>query len=204
MNIELTFINRSHSFPPPDVLVAQQGLLAGLPSQMSAWKVIRHCAPSWQHPFVFCDEPEVSISDAFGNFARRQSGCEGRVYAAVGGHAGKALVRTRRSGRQDAIIVVNELPRGAINAHLFSAGRVLGSRIGLAPGQAAVFHFQRALWLGAVPAGQDLAEGRLVAPGLNVALPAKLPLIGVAGADIVLSGGADRPYQFTLQRIRRS
>lgn len=91
---------------------------------------------------------------------------------------------------------------GAVNAWIYRDGKLQAAQTGLAPQQKAVFEFQPTLWIGVAP---DASQGQAMDPAIVSDINTELSLLGVASADIVMTGGgpgADSPaFAFHLENV---
>lgn len=199
MDIKLNFLNRCEELPTPTVLLFQPG--AG--GAAVAWKVIRHCASGWHHPFVFSGAPTINLTDADGNHLAPLAASNGKAFALTPLFCGRKLGPYAGRAASDRIVVRNDMPAGAFRANLYSAGALLASdRVG--PGMQAVFHFQRTLWIGVV---KHAEEGSLIDAAVACPAAMQFSLRGLASADLVMRDDdpdGDPAYRFTLENAVRS
>lgn len=204
MLTRLNFVSRSTASFRTSVLLFQQNVALVNDSPVIAWKSIRNCGYYCNHPFDYDDQLSVSISDCFGNYTPRKLVNAGDVLAAVPAPSGRRLVTIEnRTARRD-VHVRNDLPRGAINVHVFRGADPLWRRTSLVPQQETVFRFEPTLWIGEAP---GVVQGEPLSPAFVGTVLTQLPLFGVASADIVMSGGEpgpdSTPIAFKLSNMER-
>lgn len=204
MLARLNFINRTDSGHQASILLFQGNASADLPSSTVAWKVIRHCGKDCSHPFLYSSDFEIALSDEFGNYSPRQAAPYGSLFAVTTCALGRQLSRRGAADKNRQIVLRNELARGAVNANIYAAGRLLACRNGIAPGQKALFEFKQTLSIGIATQAE---EGQII-DVTGIAGPlTELSLSGVASADIVMSGGAGnaaRLYEFNLDNLQKA
>jgi len=196
MDIKLRFVNQSRDGNKSEVVMYQKNQLTSMVSLAMAWKVIRFCGRDCYHPFVFPAGFEVGVADEYGNFSPRLLRLES---TASGGR------RLRRAGLASAsteIDVLNDLGQGAVNICVFRDGRMVGMKTAVTPGQKAVFQYQPVLWIGVA---SQVAQGSAISSAVMSNANTELSLLGIASADIVMSGGGpgegSTPYEFNLENI---
>jgi hypothetical protein len=96
----------------------------------------------------------------------------------------------------------NDLCKGATAVSAFKDGRLLAHKTGFVPGQKAVFEFKPTPWIGAA---SQIEEGATLNSAAISDIDTKLTLLGLASADIVMTGGgggsAAAPYRFQLANV---
>jgi hypothetical protein len=204
MQVMLNFINRSEAGRHPNVLIFQRNATDDTNISAVAWKVIRNCGKGCTHPFVYSTEFEIGLGDEFGNYSPRLRAERGSLFAVLPCAVGRHLTRRGAAGNCRHIVLKNELPRGAVNANIYVSGRLMATKTSVAPGQNAVFEFRPTLSIGIAP---QVEEGQTVAAAAIDTALTELPLFGLAGADIVMSGSGKESrtaqHEFTLENIKR-
>ncbi|WP_411878059.1 hypothetical protein [Polaromonas sp. YR568] len=203
MDIKLRFVNKSSDGNKSEVVIYQKSVLTTMASLSVAWKVIRYCGRDCTHPFVYPDGYEVSISDEYGNFTPRLRAKNGQMLSLISTPTGaRRLLYTGPAGASTELDVLNAMGQGAVDVCIFKDGRLMGAKTSVSPGQKAVFQYQPALWIGVcseVVQGEPINSA--VLPGINT----ELSLIGIASADIVMTGGGpgegSTAYEFNLENI---
>jgi hypothetical protein len=160
-----------------------------------AWEVVENLGEGDNHPIEVGMQYTVTVTDSMGNTSPQLVASNGQQFTASAGPAGDQLTPSP-SGRPGQVEVVNGLPESAVTATLFDGGRSIATVLGIAPAQTAVFRIEPTIWIAAVPAGQA-EPGQTLDPAL-VAAATPLDLLGVASADLVITGGGTT---FTLQDI---
>jgi hypothetical protein len=206
MDIKLDFHNRCRGRHAPTVVIFQMD--DEDPEALAvAWKVIRHCAPGWHHPFVFSTEPEINVSDKYGNHLPRLAAENGMTFDLTPLVCGRRLARDRAPGKSDEIVLRNKLTQGGVDVNLYSKGLLLARKRQVGPGMEATFRFGSTLYVGVA---RRQTEGKMFDPGVVLAECAKvLPLRGIASADLVLEeddkhGGDGPAYRFTVENVVRA
>ena len=205
MDTKLTFVNRSLAGHTSEVVIFQKNLAMDLDAPALAWKVIRYCGRDCTHPFVYSSNYEVALGDEWGNYSPRLPASNGQSFAAVAALGGRRQLRpipAPAPAPAGEIQVLNELPKGAVNACLYKAGHLVGIKTTVAPGQKAIFRYKPTIWIGVM---SEVVEGTAIDSAVMPAAAAELSLLGVASADIVMTGGGPgpdaKPYAFTLENV---
>jgi len=204
MNIKLRFINSSQGGRNMRVVIFQKNVAAS-GSLVCAWKVIRNCGQNWRHPFTYSTDLEVGISDNFGNFSPRLPAPDGGSFVikptALGRQLHSSLPCQGAGSNLKKVQVRNCLLRGSFHVNVWRSGRLLAVRRNIAPLQTALFEFYLELWIGIF--SEVLEEGQL--PDFTSDISTPLTLLGIASADIVMTGGGSgttaQPYKFNLANI---
>lgn len=203
MDIKLRFVNRSSDGNRSEVVIYQKNLATNMHSLTVAWKVIRYCGRDCYHPFVYPDGYEVCVADGYGNFSSRMPAENGQLLKLVSTPNGsRRLLRAGPASASNELDVLNDLSQGAVDVCIFRDGRLAGIKTTVTPGQKAIFQYQPVLWIGvASQVTQGVAISSAVLSGTNT----ELSLMGIASADIVMSGGGpgqgSTPYEFNLENI---
>jgi hypothetical protein len=94
------------------------------------------------------------------------------------------------------------MSQGAVDVCIFKDGRLMGVKTSVPPGQKAVFQYQPALWIGVT---SEVVQGQPINSAVMSDINTELSLIGIASADIVMTGGGpgegSTPYVFNLENI---
>jgi hypothetical protein len=201
-SIQLNFINQSSDQNNSQVVIFQENEAAAADTAI-AWRVIDSRAGD-SHAFTFSDTL-VAAADSYGNYSPQLPASAGQQFTVATARGGHQFAPTGASGRGEAIEFVNALPQGAVSAWIYRDGRKLAAVTGIVPGQKASFVFSPAIRIGVV---SQVAEGLVMDPAIVFQVEAELSLLGVASADIVMTGGGpgrqSTPYAFTLQNVVRS
>ena len=204
MNIHRRLINYSDACTLTHVVFFQMNELdpEGIPL---VWKVIHHCGYMNYHPFTYSTDLEISAGDSYGNYTAHMPAQPGTLYQAIRVPSGNQLAIKGKATNARQIQMVNDLPKGAVSANIFRSNRLLARQSPIAPRQRASFAFKPSIYVGTyseIEAGEGLVAG--VVPGRMI----ELSLLGLASADIIMTGGGTdehaEPYQFHLDNIRRA
>lgn len=202
MNTFLNFVNRSDDGQDKEILLFQKNVTTDMQELAIAWKVIRYCGRECYHPFVFPLKFEVSLGDDYGNFSPRLPADDGQLFAVLPTPSGRRIRCVGQSTTTREIEVLNQLPKGAVNVNIYRGGQLLAQKRSVAPQQKAVFLFEPYLWIGVA---SQIVQGEALDSAVLSDINTDLPLLGVASADIVMTGGGggsdSTPYVFTLENI---
>jgi hypothetical protein len=198
--VKLNFVNRSNDAGNVHVLLFGQPPSPGIDVIGQAWRVIDNCGPGWSHPFVWPVAVTLGVVDPHGNVSPQINIANGQVAEVMAGDAGTILRLADQPGPPGAITVLNQLPQGFVAAAFFRDGKPY-ARQSLAPHTTAVFTLPPKIWIGAALRSE---EG--TAPGADaVTALTEINLMGIAGADIVMTGGGQggdaRPFLFSLANV---
>jgi hypothetical protein len=200
MDIELKFINRSNDVADSQVMIFQKNLAADDP--IVAWRVIENCGPGEYHPFTYSMDLGVTSTDRWGNYTPMLPAREGQLYEVKRDMSGEALALAGPASSPAEIQVVNALPDGVVGAHLYRGKHLVALKTNLAPGQKAVFQFKPTLWIGLA---SQVEQGDRLNSAALADINTELSLLGVASADIVMTGGGAGPaataFEFRLENV---
>ena len=144
----------------------------------------------------------VSASDSYGNYMPQQNATNGQVFQVVRSTSGDVLTLATEPGNSSEVQVRNDLASGAANATIYKDGSPLATKTSIAPGQKAVFQFKPTLWIGVA---SQIEQGALLNSAVISDINTELSLLGIASADIVLTGGGpgprSLPFTFRLERV---
>lgn len=202
MDIQLRFVNRSESGHGTEVVLFQKNVVTGFDELAIAWKVIRYCGRDCWHPLIYPIGFEVSCSDDYGNYSPRLKATNGQSFAVSPTASGRRLCKVNTTSSPYEVQMINELPRGAVNMNLFKSGQLIACKTAVAPEQKAIFQFKPTLWIGAV---SQVVQGQAMSSAVVSSVNTELSLLGIASADIVMTGGGSGPdanaYAFTLDKV---
>lgn len=203
MDIKLNFINRSNDANNSQVVLFQKNVATNFDELSVAWHVIENCGIDDNHPFVFPMTMEVSASDSWGNHMPKITAENGNMYHVEYDHSGDRLTKVGAGSSSKEVQVRNDLGKGAINAGIYKGGSLLALKSNIAPGQKAVFEFKPTLWIGVA---SQVVKGQVMNSAVVSDVNTELSLLGIASADIVLTGGGpglnSTPFQFKLENIQ--
>ena len=202
MDILLNFINHSNDANNSSIVIFQKNVATNFEEWAVAWKVIRHCGLGDNHPFVYPVEMCVCASDSYGNHTPKLAAQNGELVAMALTNSGDTLAQAGSSTSKSDVQILNDLPRGSIDAKIYKDGRLLAAKTSLAPQQKAVFQFKPTIWIGVV---SQVVEGQVMNSAILSAVNTELSLLGVAKADILLTGGGpgqqSKPFEFSLDNV---
>lgn len=202
MDIQLNFINRSDDQNNSSVFLFQKNAATRQDELVTAWKVIRNCGRNNHHPLVYSTDLEACISDQDGNYSPRKAVQAGDLFTVSALPLGRSFTYAGPNNSSQEIAVCNRLLRGAINVCVYSQKRLLAAKTNVVPGQKAVFQFRPSLWIGVA---SQIVEGQALNSAILGDSNTELSLLGLASADIVMTGGGAgidvMPLQFSLENI---
>jgi hypothetical protein len=202
VDIQLNFVNKSNDQNNSQVVIFQKNVATGYNELHVAWVVIQNCGINDNHPFTYPQTMQVSASDSYGNFTPKMDAQPGQRFAVSYTGSGDTLGLDGISNYPTEVQVANSLPKGAINANIYKNGTLLAAKTSIAPHQQAAFEFKPTLWIGAA---SQVVEGAVINSAIVDEVNTELSLLGVASADIVMTGGGpgrnSMPFTFTLQNV---
>lgn len=202
MDIKLNFINNSNDLNNSQIVIFQKNVASDAAETAVAWKVIQNCGPGENHPFTFPLTAQASSGDSSGNCTPQLEAAPGQLLTASQTGSGDVLTYSGASSSATEVQIRNALPVGSINANIYKSGRLLATRTSLAPEQTAVFQFKPTIWIGFV---SQVEEGEVMNAAIVSDVNAELSLLGIASADIVMTGGGAgpnaQPFAFRLENI---
>jgi hypothetical protein len=202
MDIQLNFINQSNDTNNSEVVVFQKNVSTDFDELAIAWQVIQNCGMGDNHPFAFPMTMEVGASDGWGNYTPRLSAQNGQLFAMQLTASGDQLVQAGVSTSPSEVQVLNSLPKGAVNANIYKAGKLLAAKTSVAPQQKAVFQFKPTIWIGVA---SQIEEGQVMNSAIISNINTEISLLGIKSADIVMTGGGpganSTPFMFTLSNV---
>lgn len=203
-SIALNFINESNDQNNSTVVIFQKNVATNFDEIAVAWKVIKNCGTGWQHPFTFPMLFQISASDSWGNsLIQPMDAYNGQLFQVYRGSAGDELGYVGPAPTRKEVQLLNGLPVGAITANIYKNGSLLATKTGVSPGQKAVFEFKPTIWIGVT---SQVEQGQVMNSAILSDINTELGLLGVASADIVMTGGGSgasaTPFQFQLSNIK--
>lgn len=202
MDIKLNFINRSNDANNSEIVIFQKNVATNFDELAVAWTVIRYCAQGDNHPFTFPIGMSVAASDSWGNYTPQLTAQNGQLFAMTLTQSGDTLGYSGPGTSPTEVQVLNSLSQGAINAGIYKSGKLLAIKTGIAPQQKAVFEFKPTLWIGVA---SQVEEGDVMNSAILSSVNTEISLLGLAGADIVMTGGGSgpnaQPFMFNLENI---
>ena len=202
MDVALNFINQSNDQNNSEIVVFQKNVATNFDELAVAWTVIRNCGQSDNHPFVYPMAAYVGASDSWGNYTPQLAAQNGQLFAMHLTSSGDVLSLSGPASSPTDIEVLNDLQTGAINASIYKDGKLLATKTSIAPQQKAAFSFKPTLWIGVA---SQVEAGQVMNSAIISSINTELSLLGIASADIVMTGGGSgpnsAPFEFTLQNV---
>ena len=202
-DIKLNFINESNDQNNSEVVFFQKNVATNFDELAVAWKVIKNCATGWHHEFTYPMEMKISASDSWGNeIIQPVTARNGQLFHVYSDPSGNQLTFNGPGASRNEVQLRNDLLEGSIDARIYKSGKLLALKTGVSPEQKAVFQFKPTLWIGVV---SQIEEGEIMNSAILSDINTELGLLGVASADIVMTGGGvgrgATKFQFTLENI---
>ncbi|MBI1771083.1 MAG: hypothetical protein HYR68_01735 [Burkholderiales bacterium] len=202
MDVQLNFINNSNDVNNSEVVIFQKNVATNFDELPVAWMVIKYCGIGDNHPFTFPMSMYVGASDSWGNYTPQLAAEYGKLYSMRLTNSGDKLVAYGNSTSAKEVQVLNDLPKGAINASIYKSGKLLATKTSIAPRQTAVFEFKPTIWIGVA---SQVEQGQVMNSAIVYDINTELSLLGIASADIVMTGGGPgrnpTPFSFKLGNI---
>jgi hypothetical protein len=202
MDIQLNFINRSHDQNNSRVFLFQKNAATQMDELTTAWKVIRNCGYNCNHPLVYSTSFETCIHDQYGNRSPRRAVQAGDLLSVSSLPNGRSFTSAGKNNNSREFAIRNDLVRGAIDVGVYSNGKLLALKTNVVPGQKAVFEMLPTLWIGVAA---QVIEGQALDSAILSNVNTELSLLGIARADIVMTGGGVgrecAPLQFSLENV---
>ena len=203
MDIQLNFINNSNDANNSEIVIFQKNVATNFDELAVAWQVIKYCGQGDNHPFVFPMTMQVGASDSYGNYTPQQDANNGQLFAMELTASGDRLVLAGTGTSSKEVQVLNDLPKGAINASIYKDGKLLAIKTAIAPQQKAVFEFKPTIWIGVV---SQVVQGQVMNSAIMSNINTELSLLGIASADVVMTGGGpgsnSTPFSFSLENVK--
>ena len=201
MDIQLNFINNSNDANNSQVVIFGKSDAANVDEMAVAWLVIQNCGQGDNHPFTYPQTMYVSASDSWGNYTPQLPAQNGQLFHMTRSASGDTLSYAG-TGVADEVQLRNDLSTGAINASIYKSGKLFAQKTNIVPGQLAAFQFKPTIWIGVV---SQVVEGEVMNSAILSSINTEISLLGIASADIVMTGGgpgpSSTPFQFSLQNV---
>lgn len=200
--IKLNFINKSNDTNNSSVVIFQQNVAENFGEIAIAWKVIKNCGRLDNHPFTYPMNFQVSASDSYGNYTPQLAADNEQAFEMIRDTSGDVLQLSKvPATKPNEVEVRNNLTSGTIAASCYKDGKLLATKIGLAPGEKAAFEFQPTIYIGAT---SQIEEGDFIDSAITSQINTSLNLLGIISADIVMTGGGSNtaPFSFSLENIK--
>jgi hypothetical protein len=202
VNIQLNFINNSNDANNSQVVIFQKNVATNFDEIAVAWKVISFAGRGDSHRIEFPLTNSAAVAAAGGDAGAPVPAPNGSLLSAQDAGEGAVLTAVGSASSAKEIQVLNQRTRGSIDAQIYKDGRLLAVKTSVAPQQKAVFQFKPTIWVGVVA---EVQEGEVLDSAILSQVNTELALLGIASADIVMTGGGPgpnaRPYSFSLQNI---
>lgn len=202
MDIQLNFINASNDTNNSQVVIFQKNVATDFDELHVAWQVIQYCGQGDNHPFTFPMTMAVGTSDSHGNYSPQMTAQNGQMFSVLLTPSGDRLTQTGLSTSPTEVQVLNGLQKGAVNASIYKAGKLLATKTAIAPQQKAVFQFKPTIWIGVA---SEVEEGQVMNSAIISSINTELSLLGIASADIVMTGGGpgagSTAFQFNFDNV---
>ena len=203
MDIQLNLINRSNDAGHSQIVIFQKNAAAGADEFPVAWQVIRDLGRGDHYPFVYPLSTTLSAADNWGNEMPQIEADNGLLYSMARAPSGGDTLSLQGKGSSPQEIQCrNDLVQGAMSASLFKSGKLVMMKTSIAPGQLAAFVLQPTLYIGVMSAIED---GEVMDSAIVSNINTQLSLLGIAKADIVMTGGGPgptpTPFHFTLENV---
>ncbi|MFZ6745493.1 hypothetical protein ACO0LC_19890 [Undibacterium sp. JH2W] len=201
MSIHLNFINQSNNADNPEIVIFQKNVATNFDELSVAWMLIKNCGIGDNYPFSFSMSMAVGVSDSYGNYSPQLPAQNGQLFSMTLTTSGNQLLATGTGTSSKEVQVLNNLPKGAINASIYRDGKLLATKTSIAPQQKALFGFKPTIWIGAA---SQVVQGQLMNPAIISSINTELSLLEVASADIVMTGGTGHnstPLSFNLRNV---
>jgi hypothetical protein len=196
MDIKLNFINNSNDQNNSQIVIFQKNVNTTFDELAVAWQVIQNCGQGNNHPFVYPMTMQVSAADSYGNYTPQLDAENGQLFSVQNdGKTGDQLSLTKDSAGKNDVQVRNDLEKGAIDASIYKAGKLLAQKTSIPPNEKATFEFKPTIWIGAA---SQVVEGQFMNSAIISNVNTELDLLGLASADIVLTGGGPGPSSTAL------
>lgn len=201
MDIKLTYRNNSNDAANSSIVIFQKSVTADYDELAVAWKVIKNCGTGEFHPFRYPMAMQVACGDNDGNYTSLMDAVNTNVFSLSSSSSGNQLALTTDTCSSKEVDVRNDLVYGAIQAGVYKDNRLLALKTNISPGEKAGFQFKPTIWVGVV---SGVEEGDVMNSAVMSDINTEISLLGIASADIVLTGGDNNPYRFGLENVRRA
>jgi hypothetical protein len=202
MDVQLNFINHSNDHNNSEIVIFSKNASTGVSELAVAWLVIQNCGIGDNHPFVYPEASQVGVMDSWGNYSPKLDAQPGQAFAITMTDSGDVLAASGNATYPTEIEIANNLEKGTINALIFKDGKLFASKSSLAPQQMAAFEFKPTIWIGVA---SQVTQGQVMNSAIVSSVNTELSLLGIASADIVMTGGGpgptSTPFTFTLQNV---
>jgi uncharacterized protein YjbI with pentapeptide repeats len=199
--VVLNYVNQSTSDNDVEIVVFQKNIALRFGSTAIAWKILKGLGAGDNQIFSFPLTNAIAANDSYGNFTPELQANPGQLFQVFGDASGYELAYLGFSTSIKEVQVLNNLIAGTVDVNLFKDGKLLAVNTSLMPQQKAVFEMDKTIYIGTVT---EVEEGEAMSSVILRNINTQLNLLGIASADIVLtgSGTSSSPFQFNLVNIR--
>ena len=184
------------------VVLFQKNEAPGYGEIAVAWHVIQNCGIGDNHPFEFPIGMSVAASDSYGNFTPQLPANPGDAFTMAITQSGDQLIASGNATSPTDVQVTNALGTGSINVWIYKGGKKLATKTNAVPMEKAVFVLKPKLFIGVA---SQVVEGAIMDSAVISAINTQLSLVGIASADIIMTGGGSgptsTPYKFTISNV---
>ncbi len=202
MDIQLNFINQSNDQNNSQIIIFQKNVATSFNELAVAWKVIQNIPQGWHHKLVYPQASYIGVTDSWGNTSPLHSVEHGQRFSVMLHPSGETLQMDGEAANQSEIELLNNLQIGAVHASIYKDGRPALTLPNVVPGQKAVFQFKPTIWIGMA---SEIQEGQIMNSAVLSQINTEISLLGIASADIVMTGGgpgpSSTPFQFNLENV---
>ncbi|BAV06151.1 hypothetical protein SAMN05421788_106213 [Filimonas lacunae] len=208
-DVRLNLINRSEHTGKVQVVIGQFNKTLPERQAVIAWRVFNTQLPGENFAFSYPMEKFISVSDSWGNYSPQKNAYPGQLFSVENDIDGDILKYSAQAASPYAIEVVNRLEFGAIDANIYTDGRLLFVQKGVSPGKKVVFQFEPSIWIGVL---SEVEEGRVIDAAMLAGNYTDLSLLDIEitettirSADIIMTGGGSSTtatsFQFHLENV---
>ncbi len=200
--IKLNLINQSNDTNNSEYVIFQQNVAPNINEPAVAWLVVQNLSQGSVHPFTYSFQTEVAAEDSFGNFTPRLPSAPGDAFHMVKTASGDTLKANGQASSPKEIDISNDLAQGSINAMVYRDGNLVAQKTGVSPAEKAVFSFKPVFFIGVA---SQVQQGQVMSSAIVSTINTQISLLGVASADIVITGGGvgpnAKPFAFNLTNV---
>jgi hypothetical protein len=196
VQVHLTFINASYDHHRPSVVIIQKNDAVPDASSVVAWKVIKNCGYLCYHPFTFSLQPQMILYDSVGNKTEVPRLEPGKLYRIEQERSGRLRAQITAANDRATIQVQNMCDSGSLRCHIYRDHRLVAIQKAIFPRQCAYFRFRPSILVAALA---RIDEGRVLRPATVAAFKMEFDLLGIARAELIMTGGGSGPYATPLR-----
>jgi len=194
-SVVLNYVNASDIVENFTVVVFQKNL-AGSTTAV-AWRTLENVGQGDNHPFIYSNTYQIGASDSFGNLLGQLDAAPGQLFEVVSTLSGDTLQFLGESSQTRETQLINNLMVGSVGVLLYRDSLLLAEVNNVPPDQDAVFQMGTSLFFVVT---SDVVQGESI-PSSVISQSTELSLLGIASADIILTGGGNTPFQFNFQNV---